>query len=198
MLTGDGRHKGKKVEGDRAEHYLARWRREREERLQKMRTRDEEERRKGKGVYWDTVDAGTETSEKTLLAEEIRRWELEKVKARAGSPLDHVKWGGGGSAGGSTSEGGREMREAFRGVETHPAMTHSVRSPTMPSVSEVVRRSDDSENSWERRWHALGTEEQSTEQNRHSIATGQSHGSAEQARRAIDERSWLDDRRDWV
>ena len=148
-----------------------------------MRKRDEEERRKGKGVYWDTVDAGTESSEKTLLAEEVRRWELEKAKARAGSPLGHVKWGGGSGAE-SASEGAKEMREAFRGVETHPAMTHSVRSPTMPSVSEVTRRSDDSGDSWEQRWHALGrvdhTQDQTRDQNRHSVATGQSHGSVEQ------------------
>ena len=198
MLTGDGRHKGKKVEGDRADHYMANWRREREEALEKIRAKDEEEKRKGKGIYWDSVEAGTENSEKTLLAEEVRKWELEKAKQRAGSPLGHVKWGGGGSAGGRTGEGGREMREAFRGVGTYPTMTHSVRSPTMPSVSEVVRRSDDSGDSWERRWHALGTEDQSQEQNRHSVATGQSQGSVEQGRAAIDERSWLNDRRDWI
>ena len=200
MLTGDGRHKGKEVEGDRAGLYIAKWRREREEALEKMRAKDEEEKRKGKGIYWDSVEAGTENSEKTLLAEEVRKWELEKAKQRAGSPLGHVKWGGGGSAGGSTGEGGREMREAFRGVETHPTMTHSVRSPTMPRVSEVVRRSDDSGDSWERRWHALGTEDQSQEQNRHSVATGQSHGSVEQGSAAVDERSWLNDtsRRDWI
>ena len=198
VLTGDGRHKGKRVEGDRAELHIARWRREREEKLEKIRAKDEEERKAGKGVYWDTAGAGTETSEKTLLDEDVRRWELEKAKQRAGSPLGHVKWGGGGSAGGSASEGGPEMREAFRGVETHPAMTHSVRSPTMPSVSEVVRRSDDSGDSWERRWHALGTEDQSQEQNRHSVATRQSHGSVEQGRAAVDERSWLNDRRDWI
>ena len=196
-MTGDGRHKGKKVKGDRADHYMATWRRELEERLEKMRVKDEEERSKGKGVYWDTVDAQTENSEKTMLAEEVRRWELEKAKQRAGSPLGHVKWGDG-SGGGSTSEGGREMREAFREVETHAAMTHSVRSPVLPSVSEVVRRSDDSGDSWERRWHALGTENQSEEQNRHSVATGQSQGSVEQGKAAIDERSWLNDGRDWI
>ena len=197
VLTGDGRHRGERVEGDRAGLYVARWRREREEKLEKLRARDEEERRAGKGVYWDTVEAGTETSEKTLLAEDVRRWELEKAKARAGSPVGHVKWGGGSGAE-SASQGAREMREAYSEVETHPAMTHSVRSPTMPSVSEAVRRSDDSGDSWERRWHALGTQEQSTEQSRHSYVTGQSQGSVEQGRAAIDERSWLNDRRDWI